>query len=614
MNRNAFRRTAVLAAFTVLAAGCGGSEQGDPAAPATFDGAPAAATAADWQRTVIFVQGQTADGQDLFIRGGIDHDVAKAKLGLTCTSTNYACAIPIRHRNTRNATTNPWKTGDTMLDWYGAESGQTGVSHNIVSQGTPADWTTNTWPGGWGAVKTVAVDGYGVEPLNTYGAHYWMVDVDMDCSKAYQAADGTRWFEVKSYISNGPGWEGNVAQGGTPYASINHMARCGQINVFSRGSSAATFASFPVWVDLPSWMPNRTETAALNLCPEGVSTCTAARTTTLKWTLNGQSMGGYEVMPSPANVQPMWVSGWVYWWGPYSQVYAAQATLGVAAGVTLDTIGSFGTVPVWGGTTNIPFTGASLQNAHGISTVIRSPAYTLPVTDAEVAAFSETIYVQEVALLGITPPNYRAFYSPADISMLAGHEGNVSIGNGEVSINWGNPGFASTYPGGIAAHLKTEFAHEHAHTIFNAIYSQLFTADNSCLNEGLADAVANYLGYRPESEFKNKRGTDYSLSQSCAALTEMHDVGDCIFWHLKHLGEASGAASGPYWNATTMKGLFTPKHTFTANSCTFGSQLSGDSYVVYLSEATGADMTSFVTSLGFPTSGSLAASRAALGF
>jgi alpha-amylase len=35
----------------------------------------------DWQRTVIFIEAQTASGQDMFIRGGIDHNYAANELG-----------------------------------------------------------------------------------------------------------------------------------------------------------------------------------------------------------------------------------------------------------------------------------------------------------------------------------------------------------------------------------------------------------------------------------------------------------------------------------------------------------------------------------------------------
>lgn len=186
------------------------------------------------QRTVIFVYGQTQSGQDMFIRGGLDHTYAANNLGKNCTAANYECAIPIEHNNVNNATTAGWKANDNFLDWYGVEAGQSGAA-----EGSAADWTTDVWPASWGTERTVNVDGYGVTPLNIYGPHYWMLDVDMDCS-----ATANGWFELKTYISNGPGWEADVNQAGTPYASGNHFAQCGKINVFSRGSSDAAILNF----------------------------------------------------------------------------------------------------------------------------------------------------------------------------------------------------------------------------------------------------------------------------------------------------------------------------------------------------------------------------------
>lgn len=188
-----------------------------------------------WKRTVIFIQGQTATGQDMFIRGGIDHAYANANLGRTCANTNLECAMPIRHLNLRNNTTAPWKANDTHLDWYGTQAGQ-----SAAAPGSPADWTTNIWPADWGPKKTVVVNGHGEEPLNIWGQHYWMLDVEMDCSKA---VDG--WFEVKSFISNGPGWEPNLTQPGAPYVSGNHFAKCGEVNMFRRGSNTWEHTPLP---------------------------------------------------------------------------------------------------------------------------------------------------------------------------------------------------------------------------------------------------------------------------------------------------------------------------------------------------------------------------------
>ncbi|WP_350634773.1 alpha-amylase family protein [Pseudoalteromonas sp. GW168-MNA-CIBAN-0100] len=194
----------------------------------------ASSTESDWQRTVIFINAQTQSGQDMFIRGGIDHAYANANLGRNCQTSNFECAMPIRHNNLKNVTTSPWKANDNYLDWYGIENGQ-----SSEAEGSATDWTTNVWPAGWGAEKTVNTDGFGVTPLNIWGEHYWMLDVDMDCSKAVNG-----WFELKAFIKNGQGWETAIAQDNAPYTSTNHMAQCGKINKFEFNNSGVVIRSF----------------------------------------------------------------------------------------------------------------------------------------------------------------------------------------------------------------------------------------------------------------------------------------------------------------------------------------------------------------------------------
>jgi len=182
-------------------------------------------------RTAILIYGVTQPGQDMYLRGGIDHGYAQSKLGKSCTAKNLLCAIPVNHLT---VTKNDEITNDHYLDWYGAEPGQG------TAQGSPAAWTTNQWPASWGPKKTVEKDGYGETTLNTYGPHYWLLDVKMDCSKTVGG-----WFELKTFISNGPGWETSIAQAGGPYSSANHFARCGKINVFHRNQSDVEIKDFP---------------------------------------------------------------------------------------------------------------------------------------------------------------------------------------------------------------------------------------------------------------------------------------------------------------------------------------------------------------------------------
>ncbi|KAF2352490.1 hypothetical protein FHG87_016755, partial [Trinorchestia longiramus] len=188
-------------------------------------------------RTVIFVFKQTNDGQDLFIRGGIDGSVRP-----DCTDdvTTDPCAIDITV-NSLGTTThydkyNAWSEGDTKLDWFGAEAGQ-GTYNGEEASGSPLAWTSSD------------SSSPGYQELNTYGDHYWMLDVDMDCSQTEQG-----WFEVKAYLTNdAQGWEGDVTQavtcnggagGSAPYTTQNHIGRCGYVNVFSFDGTSCTVESF----------------------------------------------------------------------------------------------------------------------------------------------------------------------------------------------------------------------------------------------------------------------------------------------------------------------------------------------------------------------------------
>jgi hypothetical protein len=221
--------------------------------------------ARDVRRTMVLIKGQTQPGQDMFLRGGIDHAQGTAR-GRDCPTTNTPaasdpkynnCAVRIEHRNTINYGANPepypitdrWKVNDTHLDWYGPEEFQTyqrqgpGGQDLGRAEGTPLDWTTSSTASGAAVVR----QGFGFLKENHdagLGDNYWMLDVDMDCGTALDIG-GTFWFEVKSYITNVPGgWEPNVNQADRPYPSGNHFAKCGLINIFERGSSSVTYRAF----------------------------------------------------------------------------------------------------------------------------------------------------------------------------------------------------------------------------------------------------------------------------------------------------------------------------------------------------------------------------------
>jgi hypothetical protein len=179
-------------------------------------GSPSATPTRDIRRTVVFIYAQTSAGQDLFVRGGV----------------RGGGSIRIRHRNWLNPHTSRYRWGDAYLDWNEGEFGQAQPQGGLGG-GSPADWTTSLAEGS--NQPYVWMAGYGIAGENTFGMHYWMLDVDMDCEQAFDDGAGRRWFEAKGFVAQTPGWEGDIAQTSTPmppYSSINHMGICGMVNVF----------------------------------------------------------------------------------------------------------------------------------------------------------------------------------------------------------------------------------------------------------------------------------------------------------------------------------------------------------------------------------------------
>ncbi len=164
----------------------------------------------DGVRTVIYVRKETRPGQDIYIRGGHDLDLVAAG--------HYANGDePIDYLNTLNETTAGLKAGDATLDW---------------SSDSALDWTTDHWPAAWGPAPRYAVDGYGLDPENTFGQHYWKFDVQMAGARG-------EWFEFKAFLKEGAAqtWEPDIGQAGTPHQSRNHWGRKGYITVVDFGGS-----------------------------------------------------------------------------------------------------------------------------------------------------------------------------------------------------------------------------------------------------------------------------------------------------------------------------------------------------------------------------------------
>jgi hypothetical protein len=346
-----------------------------------------------------------------------------------------------------------------------------------------------------------------------------------------------------------------------------------------------------------------TPSSKVNVCADGQTSCAPTRTTDVAWTVNGLPVstlginftggatGVNPTVPTPGNVR-------LYF--PFV-IGAGISHVQVASSLDIS-ISYYGAAPVWGGTTALDFTGTTQTAPHGTSMLYRWPTYDLGVTHAALSTSIEKIASDEIAATGITPPLYQAFFLPTEIAVPQGIDAGLAFGDGVVQINYGNPGWIASTPGGAAAIMTHEFAHENAHTLFAQIASK-FSYDPSCLNEGLADGLGNYLGYISDADLQ-KTGDGSDVTHACTALTEVHARGKCVLWHLKSAG---------YFQPATWKGLFTPQHTFAFSSCDMSAAATGNGYVVYLTEATGADMGALVSSMGWPNAGSYAAAKAALG-
>lgn len=142
-----------------------------------------------------------------------------------------------------------------MLDWDGPQPDQ-GLFNGYEAMGTALAWTTSD-----------ETNPFYYELNPGLGDHYWILDVDMDCS---QTQDG--WFEFNTIYSIGGkpiltssgyrnfkihlGEDGEAAVsqaactgevGGTSpiTGSTNHMARCGYMSIFKYGKGTCQIDNLP---------------------------------------------------------------------------------------------------------------------------------------------------------------------------------------------------------------------------------------------------------------------------------------------------------------------------------------------------------------------------------
>lgn len=378
-------------------------------------------------------------------------------------------------------------------------------------------------------------------------------------------------------------------------------------------------------VPLPPWLrycapsaPCATD-VTLTTCPPDTTGCAqTGRETTLRWTVDGAPVDGMTVFVNThaSTVSVASTSPQVTSFGPFAAVQGASSLeLVEGQGATVEGVSYYDVPPQWGGVTELKFISLTLAGPHGTAWFYRHSSFDFGLSTEALRSAVDEVYDGVVALTARTPPAYRAFFMPSELVGNNG-DGNFAFLPDTVTVNYGNPDWLS-YIGGFQTSVQWEWAHELTHLLTQPLGERL--SNIACLNEGLADAVGNKLGYVPESDFRPRDGT---LESSCRGLVGLHAIGNCYLWHLKHY-RADAVTDGPFWNERTFAGLFATPRALRLDTCAVPAPdqqapsaedlVTGDSWVVYFSDATGEDMTEFVESLGFFTSGSLCAALMALG-
>ena len=338
------------------------------------------------------------------------------------------------------------------------------------------------------------------------------------------------------------------------------------------------------------------------VCPVNDPQCTPMRSTTITPQLDSRAITGISLSIFPPNNSSLrLVSGRGAILGSVVWDIGSKIIIGSDEDIQ---ISHFSVVPVWGGTTRLNFESSILNSTFLESVFYSHASYEIGPAAIDLHTRGQKVIMAERATSGLFAEPVTALYLPPEMNKDGLYGGNLSYGNGTVSINYGSPeGIARK--GGIVNGAIPLFAHEYAHELFNVI-KHMFLGDSSCLNEGIADALAFSVGFIPE-EILGPIATDrVNFDSDCSAVSEIHDVGNCYFWHVKKAGLLT-----PQF----LYGIFHPQHTFSFNSCDQKSMTTGNSILVYFTEAAGgANMVPVVNSMNTPHAGSYEAAKQALGF
>ncbi|WP_434046082.1 MULTISPECIES: hypothetical protein [Sorangium] len=363
-----------------------------------------------------------------------------------------------------------------------------------------------------------------------------------------------------------------------------------------------TAAPLPPWLEYCDTGPCATVAPpVVYLCPQSNPLCTPVRKTTVVPNVDGRPISGvFLPMTLPEGASLRLVSG-------SATVSFNTVTTSYAPGLVLHSdldvlLSYYDVAPVWNGTT--PLTFESSRQSSGImdSVFYRHPSYDTGTAAADLHAQGLDAVSIERSMTDITSEKLNAFFMPSELGGVMG-EGNWSYGDGTITINYGNPPFIA-HKGGIPNTAMPRFAHENAHELYDEISASI-SGDDSCLNEGIADALAFLTGYLPVEDFGPLGLTGIDFDTGCTELTRTHDIGNCYFWHVKNAGLLT---------ESFMHGIFHPQHPYNFNTCTQNMEQTGNSILVYFTEAAGgADMVPVLDAMEIPHAGSYQAARLALG-
>jgi hypothetical protein len=285
-------------------------------------------------------------------------------------------------------------------------------------------------------------------------------------------------------------------------------------------------------------------------------------------------------------------------------IFAPESPKVVLASNTDLFISYYNVPPVWGGTTQLEFKSLLTVSDELDSLFFRHISFDTGPAAMDIHMDAAASILDESAITDLTAGYpIQAFFIPTELIALG--EGNLYLGTGKISVNYGNPGYLAAV-GGFHVAATPRFAHEYVHALSNQIAPQ-YTGNWNCLAEGFADALAFVAGHMPEKDFGpiGIKGLNFETN-GCLAQSDIHDVGNCPLWHAKKKGLLT---------ADFMHGLFHPQRTFSFNSCALSDIRAGNSLFVLFTEASGgADVRPALDAAGIPHAATYQQALSALGF